>query len=112
MKANFLLVNDTMFHYEERGKGMPLLFIHAGVADLRMWDGQVTSLAGYGTRLIQQAEAEARRRGCLVIVLTTHSFQAPDFYPKLGYNTVGVQEDWPAGYRQYTFSKRLSYTDS
>ncbi|MFN8441011.1 MAG: GNAT family N-acetyltransferase [Caldilineaceae bacterium] len=76
-----------------------------------LWVDEKYRHAGYGTQLMQQAEEEACRRGCLVIVVGTHSFQAPDFYPKLGYTTVGVQEDWPAGYRQYSFSKRLEPRD-
>jgi GNAT superfamily N-acetyltransferase len=63
---------------------------------------------GYGTRLIQAAEREAVVRGCRQAVLDTHSFQAPNFYPKLGYVRCGLAEDWPVGYRQYYFTKRLA----
>lgn len=45
MNDNFLSINGATLHYEERGSGNPLLFIHAGVADLRMWDEQVASFA-------------------------------------------------------------------
>ena len=53
------------------------------------------------------AEAEARRRGCTTIVLDTHSFQAPDLYPALGYEKVGETIDTPAGHSQIMFQKRL-----
>ncbi|MFN8441010.1 MAG: alpha/beta hydrolase [Caldilineaceae bacterium] len=64
MSTNFLSINDTTLHYEERGSGNPLLFIHAGVADLRMWDEQVAWFAhayrtirfdmrGFGQSLMQ-----------------------------------------------------------
>jgi ribosomal protein S18 acetylase RimI-like enzyme len=62
---------------------------------------------GYGTALLQAAEAEARRRGCHVVVLETHSFQAPDFYQRLGYAVTGFHEDYPYGHRQYFLHKRL-----
>ena len=80
------------------GKGCAISFL---------WVDAQYRRTGYGTQLMLQAEEEARLRGCLVIVVGTHSFQAPDFYPKLGYTTVGIQEDWPAGYLHYSFSKRL-----
>src|SRR4051794_766907 len=34
---------------------------------------------GYGTRLMQTIEREARARGCGVLVLDTFTFQAPSF---------------------------------
>jgi GNAT superfamily N-acetyltransferase len=62
---------------------------------------------GYGARLVQAAEREAVARGCRQAVLDTHSFQAPDFYPKLGYVRCGLTEDWPLGHQQAYFQKRL-----
>jgi GNAT superfamily N-acetyltransferase len=62
---------------------------------------------GYGSRLIATAEREAVARGCQQAVLDTHSFQAPDFYPKLGYVRYGLAEDWPLGHQQIYFQKRL-----
>ncbi|HEX5547890.1 MAG TPA: GNAT family N-acetyltransferase [Ktedonobacterales bacterium] len=62
---------------------------------------------GYGSRLMDAAEREAVARGCRQSVLDTHSFQAPDFYPKLGYVRCGLAEDWPLGHQQIYFQKRL-----
>ena len=42
-----------------------------------------------GTRVMQEAEDEARRRGCRAVVLYTISFQAPGFYVKRGYRAFG-----------------------
>ena len=39
-------------YYEAEGDGEPVLFIHAGVANLRMWDQQATAL-GDGYRVIR-----------------------------------------------------------
>jgi len=33
-------INGAQLYYEVRGKGFPLLLIHAGVADSRMWEAQ------------------------------------------------------------------------
>jgi GNAT superfamily N-acetyltransferase len=62
---------------------------------------------GYGKRLILAAEQEAIARGCKQVVLDTHSFQAPEYYPKLGYTLCGVMEDNPVGYQQIVFQKCL-----
>ena len=62
---------------------------------------------GYGKRMVETAEQEAIARGCKQVVLDTHSFQAPDFYPKLGYSLCGVMEDNPMGYQQFFFQKRV-----
>jgi GNAT superfamily N-acetyltransferase len=72
-----------------------------------LWLPEDSRGRGYGTRLVAAAEREAKARGCQQAVLDTHSFQAPDFYPKLGYTTCGIADDWPIGYRQYYFQKRL-----
>jgi len=63
---------------------------------------------GYGTRLLAAAEQEARTRGCRYARLDTFSFQALPFYQKLGYDVVGVIDDFPPGHRQYYLRKTLA----
>jgi GNAT superfamily N-acetyltransferase len=63
---------------------------------------------GRGRQLLLMAEAEARKRGCTHAILSTFSFQAPDFYPKFGYRIVGTIEGYPEGHRQYTLVKDLT----
>jgi GNAT superfamily N-acetyltransferase len=60
-----------------------------------------------GSHLVQAAEREAIARGCKQTILETHSFQAPGFYPKLGYIQCGLAEDWPVGHQHHYFHKRL-----
>jgi pimeloyl-ACP methyl ester carboxylesterase len=38
-------INGARIHYERAGAGLPLIFLHAGIADLRMWEPQATAFA-------------------------------------------------------------------
>jgi pimeloyl-ACP methyl ester carboxylesterase len=38
-------VNGVQMYYEVAGEGEPLVFVHAGIADSRMWDGQLAAFA-------------------------------------------------------------------
>jgi ribosomal protein S18 acetylase RimI-like enzyme len=63
---------------------------------------------GVGRRLMEEAEAEARRRGCRYVFLDTMSYQAPEFYRKLGYHVAGELADWDShGSVKYFFVKTL-----
>ena len=64
---------------------------------------------GVGTLLMQKAEEEGRRRGCIYAYVDTTSYQAPLFYEKLGYSEVGRLRDWDShGHDKVMFTKRLS----
>ncbi|WP_151735034.1 GNAT family N-acetyltransferase ['Paenibacillus yunnanensis' Narsing Rao et al. 2020] len=61
-----------------------------------------------GTKLLEQAEQLARKHGCRYIRLETFSFQAPDFYQKLGFTIFGVLDDSPYdGAKEYYLKKEL-----
>jgi GNAT superfamily N-acetyltransferase len=63
---------------------------------------------GYGTRLMGMAERAGRARGCREAMLDTHSFQAPDFYRRLGYAICSQIDDYPTGHTKYTLRKSLT----
>jgi GNAT superfamily N-acetyltransferase len=62
---------------------------------------------GLGSRLIAQAEEEARRRGCTAAFVYTVTFQAPDFYEKHGYRRFGEIACPPDGATRIFLSKLL-----
>ena len=46
-ERGFVEVNGARLYYEDSGEGEPLVLVHAGIADSRMWEGQ---LAAFGRR--------------------------------------------------------------
>jgi GNAT superfamily N-acetyltransferase len=66
---------------------------------------------GLGKALLAAAEAEASSRGCVQIVLATHSFQAPGFYERMGYERKYALEGRPQGHSQLIYAKRLRGKD-
>ena len=62
----------------------------------------------YGTRLMDLIEDAAIRNGCTQSYLNTFSFQAPEFYKKLGYTVFAELEDFPVGHSRVFLRKRLS----
>lgn len=62
---------------------------------------------GLGSRLMQMAEREAIRRGCGGVWLDTFSFQAREFYEKLGYEVFGSIENYPPGHSRFFLKKAL-----
>src|SRR5437763_1678419 len=46
LSSGYAPVENGELFYEVAGRGHPLLLIHAGVADRRMWDDQFAAFAG------------------------------------------------------------------
>src|ERR671918_1644180 len=44
-ESGFVDVAGGRLYYEVEGEGHPLTLLHAGIANLRMWDGQVPAFA-------------------------------------------------------------------
>lgn len=67
--------------------------------------------SGLGSRLLEAAEEEARRRGCKSAVLYTISFQAPGFYTRNGWKIFGEVPCDPPGTTRVFLSKDLTKSD-
>ena len=72
-----------------------------------LWIEESRRGSGLGRSLMEAGEQEARDEGCRYVHLDSHSFQAPDFYKKLGYEEFGRLADSPLGYEQVFLWKRL-----
>jgi GNAT superfamily N-acetyltransferase len=73
----------------------------------RLWIQESLRGQGFGSRLLQDAEQEAVRRGCHHVYLDTHELQALPFYLKHGYTVFGELSDCPVGFRRYFLQKQL-----
>ena len=63
---------------------------------------------GYGKELMMMAEKMARENSCISGQTWVLSFQAPEFFRKLGYEAFGISEGWyPNGIKEYEFIKRF-----
>jgi GNAT superfamily N-acetyltransferase len=76
-----------------------------------LWVAESLRGLGYGRKLLQFAEGEARRRGCEHAYLDTFDFQARGFYEKLGYELFGQLEEYPPGHTKYFLQKRRLIDD-
>lgn len=72
-----------------------------------LWVEESLRNKGYGTKLVNLIEEEARKLGCKYAHLDTYSFEARPFYEKLGYGVFGTLEDYPEGYCKYFLKKVL-----
>jgi ribosomal protein S18 acetylase RimI-like enzyme len=73
-----------------------------------LWVDAELRRGGHGSRLLQAAEDYARAKGCRGVFLETFTFQAPDFYPRHGYEVFGRIDDYPPGHAQLYLRKRLA----
>lgn len=61
-----------------------------------LWLAEHIRNQGIGKNIMQKLEDEANARGLPSIALETYTFQAPEFYIKLGFNEVGRYINHPS----------------
>lgn len=72
-----------------------------------LWVSNHVRESGYGTQLMLLIEEAAFKAGCTHAYLDTFSYQAPEFYKKLGYTIFGELEDFPVGHSRIFLRKGL-----
>ena len=77
----------------------------------RLWVDESHRRAGIGRLLLEAAEKEAQKLGCLHVGVETFEFQAREFYEKQGYSVYAVQEDYPVGHRKFLLRKTFPNVD-
>lgn len=73
-----------------------------------LWVAEALRGGGIGSELLDAVEAHARDKGCRVVFVSSHSFQAPQFYARHGYQQVAQVKDHPVGHDAIHFAKRLN----
>ena len=90
--------------------------VYGGVIVTVLWNGlEINSLwveeslrgQGWGKKLMAMAETEGKIRGCTLAYTNTFTWQAPEFYEKLGYKPYGKLENFPPGNALTYFCKKL-----
>ena len=72
--------------------------VWGGYCELQaMWVDESLRSRGLAFALMSGAESEARRRGCSLVVFHAYDLLTRGLYERLGYETVGVIENCPAG---------------
>jgi 8-oxo-dGTP pyrophosphatase MutT (NUDIX family)/GNAT superfamily N-acetyltransferase len=72
-----------------------------------LWVHEALRRRGIGRELLARAERRAVELGCHSVRLDTFSFQAPEFYRRLGYELYGAL-DYPPHHRRLFLSKPLA----
>lgn len=72
-----------------------------------LWIEETLRSKGWGTKLMNMVEQEAVKRKCHLIYTDTYSWQAPQFYEKLGYVLYGKLDDFPKGCSLSYYVKKI-----
>ena len=81
----------------------------AGIGEItQLWVQSNYRNKGYGSILLQAAEAEAKNKNCKTLILRTYSFQSPLFYQKYGYRVEFEIKDFPKGHSHFCLIKKLT----
>lgn len=72
-----------------------------------LWVNESYRGKGVGSKLMEMAEDEGRKRGSSFAHTNTFTYQAPDFYKKCGYIEFGRLDNFPEGCSLIYFRKSL-----
>ena len=72
-----------------------------------LWVDENYRRLGYGSKLMLKAEEIAKENGCIAGQTWVLSFQAPEFFERLGYESFGMSDGFPKGITEHYFIKRF-----
>jgi len=72
-----------------------------------LWVAEALRRRGMGSELLTAIEEHAREKRCRLVLLSSHSFQAPLFYARMGYEQIARINDYPVGHADFFYAKRL-----
>src|SRR3989339_404056 len=72
-------------------------FLWNGMHIHTLWIDESIRGKGWGRKLMSIVEEEAKKRNCNLAYTDTYSWQAPEFYEKLGYSLYAKLDDFPKG---------------
>lgn len=72
-----------------------------------LWVSESSRRQGLGSELLAAVELHARDKRCRLVLLSSHSFQAPQFYARRGYRALARIDDHPVGHASIFYAKRL-----
>jgi N-acetylglutamate synthase-like GNAT family acetyltransferase len=73
-----------------------------------LWVSKSLRRKGLGSELLAAVERHAREKRCRLVLVATHSFQAPQFYACRGYERLAHVNDHPSGHSSIFCAKRLT----
>ena len=107
IEINLVLKDDEGKVVGGLGVSTALRVMHLEV----FWVAKEYRKLGYGRELVLEAERIGREKGCILSHTWTFSFQAPEFYEKIGYELVAIYDGYPDGITEHIFRKRLQRHD-
>ena len=72
-----------------------------------LWVSEPRRGKGLGSELLSAIERHAQEKRCKLVLVSSHSFQAPYFYARKGYEQVARVTDHPVGHANIFYTKRL-----
>jgi len=73
-----------------------------------LWVSESLRGRGIGIELLRAVERHAEEKRCRLVLLSSHTFQAPEFYVRRGYREVARIQDNPLGHADIILAKRLN----
>lgn len=82
-------------------------FVFGSIYTDQLWVEDSFRRRGIGSKLMEEVHKLGKKKGCTIASVVTMSFQAPEFYKKLGYQIDFVREGYREGAACLHMSKKI-----